>query len=513
MRIRANINPSALALFCLTLFCQASISTIPRVSAQGRIRRGIVQSPARTSTTISKPVVAGTIPALVAPPEPEPPETNVALAPGTGQLIISEYRLRGTQGANDEFIEIYNNTDAAHVVAAIDASAGYALVSSSNTTLNDGDPTVRCIIPNGTTIPARGHFLCINATPLTGYSLATYPAGHFTSAIGDAVYTADIPDNDGVALFNNADPSEAAFTLANRLDAVGASDVNNVIYREGSGHNSITPFSIDYSWVRRLPGACTGSLGSNGDNCNSLALIVDSPGPSSSHPQDSDDNQSDFIFIDTSGSPGLAGQRLGAPAPENLSAPTARDSRPIVSTSVDGTAAASSTPNRIRDEGAIGANRSFGTLEIRRRFKNDTGAGITRLRFRIVDITTLPNMGTNCSSGAPGSPTDCTADLRALSSIDTTITSNDANTCATTPGASLPTAPCTIPLRGTTLEEAMLGISSNQPNGGGFNSSLSAGQVTLAQPLAPGQSINVRFLLGVQAIGKFRFFVSLEALP
>jgi hypothetical protein len=31
-------------------------------------------------------------------------------------LIISEFRLRGPNGANDEFIEIYNNADMAHTV-------------------------------------------------------------------------------------------------------------------------------------------------------------------------------------------------------------------------------------------------------------------------------------------------------------------------------------------------------------------------------------------------------------
>ncbi len=46
---------------------------------------------------------------------------------------------------------------------------------------------------------------------------------------------------------------------------------------------------------------------------------------------------------------------------------------------------------------------------------------------------------------------------------------------------------------------------------GGFNSS-----VTVVLPgggLASGASINVRFLLGVQQEGSFRFFVNVEALP
>ena len=54
-----------------------------------------------------------------------------------GQLLISEFRLRGPGGANDEFVEIYNNSDGASPSAA-DGSAGYALVASSTTALNVG---------------------------------------------------------------------------------------------------------------------------------------------------------------------------------------------------------------------------------------------------------------------------------------------------------------------------------------------------------------------------------------
>jgi len=49
--------------------------------------------------------------------------------------------------------------------------------------------------------------------------------------------------------------------------------------------------------------------------------------------------------------------------------------------------------------------------------------------------------------------------------------------------------------------------------GGGHNSSLSAGTITLPTPLQPGQSINLQFLLGVQQTGSFKFFFNIEALP
>ena len=76
----------------------------------------------------------------------------------------------------------------------------------------------RCSIPNGTVIPSRGHYLCVNSV---GYSLASYPAGNGTTATGDATYTTDIPDNAGIALFNN-NTGGGSYILANRLDAVGS---------------------------------------------------------------------------------------------------------------------------------------------------------------------------------------------------------------------------------------------------------------------------------------------------
>jgi hypothetical protein len=65
--------------------------------------------------------------------------------------------------------------------------------------------------------------------------------------------------------------------------------------------------------------------------------------------------------------------------------------------------------------------------------------------------------------------------------------------------------------RGTTLEEAA--PPENQANGGGFNSSLSAGTVTLATPLANGASIDIQWTMGVQKTGTFRFYIVVEALP
>jgi hypothetical protein len=58
-----------------------------------------------------------------------------------------------------------------------------------------------------------------------------------------------------------------------------------------------------------------------------------------------------------------------------------------------------------------------------------------------------------------------------------------------------------------------LEVPPTQAAGGGFNSSLSAGTVTLAAPLVPGASIDVNFVLNIAQAGSFRFFVNVEALP
>jgi len=70
------------------------------------------------------------------------------------------------------------------------------------------------------------------------------------------------------------------------------------------------------------------------------------------------------------------------------------------------------------------------------------------------------------------------------------------------------TTPCTITIHGTILEQPP-----SQPNGGAFNSTYAAGTITLANPLPWGLWINLRFLLGVQQTGNFRFFINVEALP
>ncbi len=392
---------------------------------------------------------------------------KVSAPAGAGDLIISEFRNRGPLpgGAEDEFVEVYNNNNSPLTVLTLDASGGYAVVAQ------DDAQVPRCVIPSGTVIPARGHYLCVNSD---GYSLGNYPAGNGTTATGDATFTTDIPDNNGVAIFRSA----TTLAAENRLDSVGFTTTPAGLFKEGTGLPTLSPFNIDYSWVR--------------DNCGKQGSIPTfGPCPSGGLPVDTGDNATDFYFVDTNGTSAGAGQRLGAPGPENLSSPVQRNSTTSV-TLLDPGSSAQAGPNRVRDlTPDIPNNSMFGTLLFRRTVTNNTGTAVTRLRFRIMDFTTFL---------APAAPPPPVADLRTRTSPGPVVV------MIIGPNPACPGNSCTV--QATTMETPPL-----QPNGGAFNSSLSAGTVTLATPIAPGGTVNVQFLLGVQQQGRFRFFFNVEALP
>jgi hypothetical protein len=380
------------------------------------------------------------MPSPVATPTPLPTPTPVP--PGSTPFLISEFRFRGPGGANDEFIEIYNNSDVNITVNAADTSAGWALVAS--------DGIVRFVIPNGTLIPRRSHYLAVNAL---GYSLGAYPAGEDRTATADISYLLDIPDKAGVALFRTTNPQN--FTTYYRIDAVGY-ETAPALYREGAGfpaYGAETFIPLQYSFYRDL----TAGL-----------------------PKDTGNNSADFVGVDANYYNTSAGQHLGAPGPENLSSPINVGGK-IQLSLLDPAVSSSVEPNRVRTTVSDPENNStYGTLSIRRTITNISSTNITRLRFRIVNITAFP-----AASGD--------ADIRAISSyVPFNVMISDGS-IKTVMGTSLETPPA-------------------QPNGGGFNSSMRADDVTLAQPLAPGQSISLQFLLGVQQNGTFRFNIIVETL-
>jgi hypothetical protein len=358
----------------------------------------------------------------------------------SGQMIISEFRTSGPGGPTDEYVELYNTTEAALTVQSSDSSAGLGVFSS--------DGQLRCTVENGTVIPARGHFLCLNESK--GSSAAA--SAKFKP---NGPVSGDIPDDVGIALFNTTNGG-ANLTLQTRLDAVGPTTEANTLYKEGNGYQPFAVTNLDYARYRDL-------------RPNGI-------------PKDTGDNEADLIFVDTSAGSVGDGQRLGAPSPEGISDP--RTANDVINASlIAPCTAAPSAPNRVRDFTSDPANNStFGTLSIRRAFTNNSNNAVTRLRFKVIDITTFP-----APSGV--------SDLRLRSSSDST----EADPC---------TDKGTLNIVGLTLEQPP-----SQPNGGGFNSNVSADTISLQSPLQPGETILVNFLFGIQQTGSFRIFVNIEALP
>ncbi len=371
-----------------------------------------------------------------------------------GQVIISELRFRGPEGFEDEFVEIYNNTNSPITVQASDASAGWAIaISNGQITGNI------CTIPNGTVIPARGHFLCANSN---GYSLTNYPAGNnncgvqngnallppqFGPTSPDRSWDFDVPDGSGVALFTTT--STINQTAARRLDAFGFT-VSPALFREGAGFPTIPTTSNEHTLYRNL-----------------------STGP----PKDTNNNAADFLLVATTTS--IQTPLNGSPGPENLCSPIVNNSTINISM-LDPAASSAAVPNREKRT-TVETNAALGSLLVRRRVTNNTGQPISRLRFRTTILTTRGSCPAPC------------ADLRLL-------TSQDEPAVATSGGP--------VSVLGLTLEQDP----PLTPDGGGMNSSVSLDSVTLTSPLLPGDSRNIVFKLGIMRNGSFRFFLNIEAL-
>jgi hypothetical protein len=357
-----------------------------------------------------------------------------------GHVLISEVRTSGPSGAGDDFIELYNNQDSSQNIS------GWAVFKTGASC--PATPVLVAVIPAATTLPPRGHYLIVGPQ----YSLTTSAAGNATVAA-----VTDIEADRNLALFNTSNPLSLSTTT--REDAVGfavnAGGGNNCdLLREGATLLSANGSASQYSFARNL---ITGL------------------------PKETNDNAADFLVVSTTPAVNVGDNLtpiLGAPGPENLASPIQRNA--VVKASlIDGTVASTAPPNRVRSSfGANPTNAAFGTLSIQRRFKNTLGVSVTRLRFRIVDLTTINNR-------PPGS-----SDLRVLSSTGTVVNSAG-NTVVTVTGLTLEGPP--------------------QPNGGGLNSTLTV--IPPGGALAAGASIDVQFLLGVQEQGQFSFFVNVEALP
>jgi hypothetical protein len=362
-----------------------------------------------------------------------------------GSIIISEFRLRGPGGETDEFFELYNNSDSD--ITVTDASpgcvtqilltapfvqCGWALVDLQGGASNS--PIPRFVIQPGKVIPARGHYLVTGS----GYSLGALAAAN--QSYTPPAYSGGEADSTGFALYKTADRSQ--FNTLNLLDSVGFDGVATP-YREGSG---LLPgegviVGAEHSFVRNQ---------------------------ASGRPVDTGDNRADFILVATDPSQITNGVAvLGAPAPENSSGPVSRNSGFGVSTPIG-------VASSLRSNTPV-TNGTLGTLSLRRKFTNNTGLVLSKLRFRVANVTTYNSRQVYASQ----------ADVRLL----------DAQL------AGLP----------STMKAATVDLTPAHPLGGGLNTGLVVGgSLTLSQPLQPGQSIDVEILLGVMKSGTYTLVLLVE---
>jgi hypothetical protein len=408
-------------------------------------------------------------------------EPKAPPAPTARGVIISELRNSGPgsctctalpapDSSGDEYVELYNTTDQEIAVTSDDGTEGWTLVKRG---LSCVDPPVPvALIPNGTVIPARGHYLLAGFD----YTLNEYPAGDGSSAAPlkttapDALLSDTIGGDVDIALFNTSNPS--SFDFAHRLDAVGFNNGSGGtcdLLTEGTPLPNTRDSAQQYAFVRREP------LGGG--------------------VQDTDNNAADFVEVSTDPTQNVGDNPspvLGAPGPQNTSSPV--NANDVVAVGLTSPSAGQAAPpNRERNPSPDGLCSPLGTLLLRRSVTNNSGAPISRLRFRVIDVTTV-NREDESNGGQQ-------AILHVRSSSPETLTG--------------------VPGRG---DVSVFGLHDEQEifedetQCGGLNDSLTVSDgessdiITLDTPLAPGATIDVVFLLGVEQTGHFRFYVNIEAL-
>src|SRR6185436_16559500 len=185
-------------------------------------------------------------------------------------ILISEFRTRGPAGANDEFVELYNATN-----AAIDIGGWKINRSNGSGTIN-----TQLTINAGTMIPAHGHFLATNNAA----------GGYSGSVAANQSYATGITDDGGIAILN---PSSVV------IDQVGMSAGS--AYKEGTVLSQLTT-NVNRSHERK-PGDGSGSSTDTDNNGADFQLI------SPSDPQN----------LASAPTPGVVNQAITTTCPSPLS--------------------------------------------------------------------------------------------------------------------------------------------------------------------------------------------------
>jgi len=167
-------------------------------------------------------------------------------------IVISEFRLRGAVGGNDEFIELFN-------ASAAPVNVGGWLIRGSNNNLPPAVST-RATIPAGIVINPGCFFLVTNSTATTGYS---------GSVPGNLTYATGITDDGGIALMR---PDLSI------VDQVGHGA--NGAYGEGTRLPTLT--SNANRGIERRPGGAAGHADTNDNAADFQAIVPANPQNASS---------------------------------------------------------------------------------------------------------------------------------------------------------------------------------------------------------------------------------------
>lgn len=243
-------------------------------------------------------------------------------------VLINEFRTRGPAGAEDEFVELYNNTD------------DFVILDQWRLSTLDRKGNRGSLIFINVFIEPRGYLLLVG----DDYSLRDYANTNFGVRL---------EDDRGIVL-TNRDGAIIDAVGFNRFTDEAASQ-----YREGAGLPTLDLGTAEHSFVRRQ---------------------------TSGRPQDTSNNAADFVLVSTTGASfGNVQSIFGAPGPQGEFSPITRNFNPLRLSVLDAPSS-SAPPNRRRFAGRIFTGKSAtGLLTLRRTFTNTSGESISRLRFRVID--------------------------------------------------------------------------------------------------------------------------------
>ncbi|HRQ22648.1 MAG TPA: lamin tail domain-containing protein, partial [Anaerolineales bacterium] len=170
-------------------------------------------------------------------------------------IVISEFRVRGPNGAADEFVELYN-------LSSAPVDVGGWLIRGSN---SSGTVGTRATIPSGTVINPGCYYLVTNSSTSGGPYSGAVP--------GDLTFATGITDDGGIAV-----TLPGGTTI---VDQVGMSAGS--AYKEGTPLASLGSSNLDRGYERK-PGSVDGNGTDTDNNSSDFQLITPSNPQNSASP-------------------------------------------------------------------------------------------------------------------------------------------------------------------------------------------------------------------------------------